>query len=121
MYDNLVVLIRSLPPRLLANDPNASAHAWARNGRLFADHELQPLHSLETTLESIARGNIVEHCGVVHSLAHDDGVVGGSLKEGRFGKVEEDGVGVQAAHVGDNLRRAPLDLVERWFVGIGHA
>src|SRR5688572_3663482 len=60
------------------------------------------------------------HLLVVEGLGQDDGVVGRLLVEGRLGEVEEDGVGVKAAHAGDDARILPLDLVQRYFLGGSH-
>lgn len=120
MHRDLVVLLVALAPGLLADDPDAGAHARPRLSRFLADDELEPGHGLEAALEGLAGLDEVVHGHVVHGLAGDDGVVGGALEEGRLGKVEEDRVGVQAAHLLDELRRAPLDLVEGRIVWIIH-
>lgn len=117
---DLVVVLVSLPPRLLANDPNAGSHAWTRLGRLLSHDEFQARHCLETRFKGLTRLDVVVHGHVVRCLGHDDGVVGGALEEGRFGEVEEDCVGVEAAHLGYDLGGSPLDLVERRVVWIRH-
>lgn len=120
MDRDFVVVLVSLPPRLLANDPNASSHARTRLGRLLSHDEFQARHCFETRFKGLTCLDVVVHGHVVHCLGHDDGVVGGALEEGRFGEVEEDCVGVEAAHLGYDLGGAPLDLVERRVVWIRH-
>ena len=119
VYRDLVLNARALLPGLLPHDPHACPHAGAHLGRLLGNDELQARHGAETALEGLTGLDERIHGGIVEGLIGHDGVVGGLLEEWGAREVVEDGVGVNAAHLGDNLRGAPLDLVERRFVG-GH-
>lgn len=107
-----------LPPCLLSNHPHTSTSSRPRLSRLLRDTKLESSHSVETALKGLAGLNVGEHGRVVHGLVVDDGIVGRALEKGRLGEVEEDAIAVQAAHVGDRDRGAPLDLVERRVVGV---
>lgn len=121
MNHNLILLLIPLPPRLLPNHPDTRPHPGPGLGGLLADDELEPGHGAEAALEGLAGLDEVVHGGIVHGLGDDDGVVGRALEEGRLGEVEEDRVGVQAAHLGEGLGGAPLDLVEGGVVWVGHS
>lgn len=120
VLDDLDALAGDVGPGLLADDPDASAGAGAGLGGLLGDDELEARHGAQAALEGLARLDEVIHGGVGHGLRHDEGVVGRALEEGRLGEVEEDRVGVEAAHGGHDVGGVPLDLVEDRLVGGGH-
>lgn len=113
MNDYLIFLAGALPPRLLADDPDASAGAGSHLRGLLCDNELDAAHGLEAALEGLARLDVLVHGGVEHGLVGNDGIVRGLVEEGRLGKVEEYAVAVDALHRFGEMGMMPLDLVQR--------
>lgn len=112
MYGYLVLGI-TLPPGLLADDPDACAGTRSSLGRLLGYDEFKARHFSETAFEGLASLYQVEHGRIKHGLTGQHGVIRGRVEEGRLGKVEEHRVAVDSLHLLRGLRVAPLDLVQR--------
>lgn len=115
MHRDLILLAGPLPPRLLPNHPYSRARPRGHFRRCLRNHEFQPGHRLQESFHSFPCLDYLEHGGVEVCLGDDDGVVGGGIEELGGCEVVQDGVRVDAHHLGRELGCGPALFIEGFF------
>lgn len=85
---NIILHTLSFPSGLFPDNPDTAVlHLCAVLRRIMRNHELQSLHSPQSSLESLARLEEVVHVGVAERLHCEGGIIGSLVVEWGFGEV----------------------------------